>query len=255
MASLATRLLLCSIVGLVAYGYMQRAPVIPELIIVAQFDFKEGHAEEGARLLAASAQGSRKEPGCLRFDVMRDRALPSRLLTFEAFATAADLEVHKAQPHTKAWGAFQFGELKPVASKVVRHLSPVDWSPSDESPVIPELIIVAQFDFKEGHAEEGARLLAASAQGSRKEPGCLRFDVMRDRALPSRLLTFEAFATAADLEVHKAQPHTKAWGAFQFGELKPVASKVVRRLTVVEWQSRQASANYEVKVTSPRSRL
>ena len=124
---LVAKLVGCGVAGFLVYRYMVPCAG-PELIIVAEFNFRDGHADEGTRLLAASAQGSRKEAGCVRFDVMRDQAVPTRLVTFEAFTTAADLEVHRAQSHTRAWGAFQFGELKPVGSKRVMRLSPVDFT-------------------------------------------------------------------------------------------------------------------------------
>ena len=97
----------------------------PELTVLLELEVKPECIDECIKLLTASAQGSRQEPGCVRFDVMRDQEKPNTVYTYEAFASAADMDFHKAQPHTKAWGAFQYGELKPIVSKNLRKLTPV----------------------------------------------------------------------------------------------------------------------------------
>ena len=38
------------------------------------------------------------EPPAERFDVLRDQDRPTRLVTYEAFVTAAAMEAHKEQP-------------------------------------------------------------------------------------------------------------------------------------------------------------
>ena len=100
---------------------------VPDIVQVQVLQVKASSVRECADLLVANARGSRKEPGCLRFDVLRDRALPSRVVTYEAFATPEAAEEHKAQPHTRAWGAFQYGDSKPLISKDILKLRPVDF--------------------------------------------------------------------------------------------------------------------------------
>jgi autoinducer 2-degrading protein len=47
--------------------------------------------------------GSVREPGNLRFDVLRDPADPTRFLIYEAFADEAAAAAHKQTAHYLAW--------------------------------------------------------------------------------------------------------------------------------------------------------
>ena len=106
---------------------LNRPLKLPTLVLIVQLDFKEEAVDEAVRVLSAMAHGARAEPGCARFDVLRDQERPSRLITYEAFASPEAMEEHKARPYVKAWGAFQYGDSKPILKKhIVKH-SPVDF--------------------------------------------------------------------------------------------------------------------------------
>lgn len=51
----------------------------------------------------ANHAGSIREPGNLRFDVLRDPADPTRFLVYEVFADEAAAAAHKTTPHYLAW--------------------------------------------------------------------------------------------------------------------------------------------------------
>lgn len=65
--------------------------------------------EERERFLQAievDALGSeRDEPGCLRFNVLRDEADPNVYYFFEVYRDEAALEAHRAAPHYAVWRA------------------------------------------------------------------------------------------------------------------------------------------------------
>ena len=50
--------------------------------------------------------GSRKEEGCLRFDMLRDRSQPNKFVLYEAYKDEAALEFHNGTAHFKAWTDF-----------------------------------------------------------------------------------------------------------------------------------------------------
>ncbi len=66
-------------------------------------------AEERERFLKAievDALGSeRDEPGCLRFNVLRDQQDQNVYYFFEVYRDAAALEAHRAAPHYAVWRA------------------------------------------------------------------------------------------------------------------------------------------------------
>lgn len=51
----------------------------------------------------ANHAGSVREPGSLRFDVLRDPADPTRFVIYEVFVDEAAAAAHKATPHYLAW--------------------------------------------------------------------------------------------------------------------------------------------------------
>jgi autoinducer 2-degrading protein len=56
--------------------------------------------------IEADAIGSeRDEPGCLRFNVLRDQQDPNVYYFFEVYRDEAALEAHRATPHYALWPA------------------------------------------------------------------------------------------------------------------------------------------------------
>jgi autoinducer 2-degrading protein len=51
----------------------------------------------------ANHAGSVREPGNLRFDVLRDPGDPTRFVIYEVFVDEAAAAAHKATPHYLAW--------------------------------------------------------------------------------------------------------------------------------------------------------
>ena len=58
------------------------------------------------KAIEADALGSeRNEPGCLRFNVLRDQQDPNVYYFFEVYRDEAALEAHRAAPHYAEWRA------------------------------------------------------------------------------------------------------------------------------------------------------
>lgn len=53
--------------------------------------------------MAANHAGSVREPGNLRFDVLRNPQDPTRFLIYEAYVDASAADAHKATAHYLAW--------------------------------------------------------------------------------------------------------------------------------------------------------
>ena len=75
-------------------------------------------------VIAFDAKGSiGNEPGCLRFDVLRDEADPSKVYLYEVYADKAAFEAHGKTPHIakfrerfRGWRRDQVRSSKPSAS-------------------------------------------------------------------------------------------------------------------------------------------
>ena len=60
------------------------------------------------KVMHADAQGSRTEPDCPRFDLLKDEKDPTKFYFYEVYKDNKQaMDFHKAQPHYKAWTAFK----------------------------------------------------------------------------------------------------------------------------------------------------
>ena len=65
---------------------------------------KPEHVSEFMEVARYDAEHSEKdEPGCLRFDVIRDRDDPTRFYFYEVYRDEAALEAHRQTPHFKRY--------------------------------------------------------------------------------------------------------------------------------------------------------
>lgn len=52
-----------------------------------------------------NARGSRREPGCLRFDLLRAEDDPARFFLYEVYRTKDDFAAHQQTEHYQRWRA------------------------------------------------------------------------------------------------------------------------------------------------------
>lgn len=72
------------------------------LVVLAFFRAKPEHLAELCAALADLIRATRREPGCLRYDLHVAADDPTSFVMIEQWATPAALEFHMAQPHTQA---------------------------------------------------------------------------------------------------------------------------------------------------------
>lgn len=64
---------------------------------------KPEHVDEFADASRANHEGSIREPGCLRFDVLRSVDDSTRFVLYEAYVDEAAAKAHKETPHYASW--------------------------------------------------------------------------------------------------------------------------------------------------------
>lgn len=72
-------------------------------VTIVHVHVKAQHVDEFMVASRANHEGSIREPGNLRFDVLRDADDPTRFLIYEAYLDAAAAAAHKETPHYLAW--------------------------------------------------------------------------------------------------------------------------------------------------------
>ena len=72
-----------------------------DIIVIARATAKPGDERALEQALRAVAAPTRKQPGCMEFQLLRDASEPSVIVGFERWASEADHQKHLAGPHVR----------------------------------------------------------------------------------------------------------------------------------------------------------
>lgn len=72
---------------------------------MVRLDVKPERLDDFLKLVTFNASESRKEPGNLRFDVVRSIDSPTRFGLYEVYRDAEGIAAHRATPHFARWRA------------------------------------------------------------------------------------------------------------------------------------------------------
>lgn len=64
---------------------------------------KKKHLNDFIEITRKNHEGSTREPGNRRFDVLQSAEDPCRFVLYEAYASQQDAAAHKSTPHYAAW--------------------------------------------------------------------------------------------------------------------------------------------------------
>ena len=85
------------------------------VVLAVTWMARVGHENEVAALFIKLTEESRKEPGCIQYQVHRHKTEPRRFFIYEQYKDDASLEAHRAAPH---FLRFAKKELPRVADRV-----------------------------------------------------------------------------------------------------------------------------------------
>lgn len=74
-----------------------------ESVIIVHVNVNPERIEDFLTVAAHDAEESRKEPGCLRFDVLRDHTDPNKYVFYEVYRDDEAIAAHKETPHYASW--------------------------------------------------------------------------------------------------------------------------------------------------------
>lgn len=75
------------------------------LAIVVNIEIEEGKEAEAVAAFQANAAGSRREPGCLKWEWSQRVDDPSRFAIYELYVDQGAIDFHRKSPHFLAWQA------------------------------------------------------------------------------------------------------------------------------------------------------
>jgi quinol monooxygenase YgiN len=77
------------------------------ITLIVNVEIHSDRISEFLEAITIDAIGSRLEPGCLRFDVLRDQTDSNKFTFFEVYETPSAIDFHKGTSHFKAWSDFK----------------------------------------------------------------------------------------------------------------------------------------------------
>lgn len=100
---------------------------MPEPVhVVATFTPKEDQQQAVERILQGMVIASRKEPGCLRYDLYRTANSPHLFVLVEGYRDSAAFDAHRATDHYQAYRAHIAGLLsQPIQVQLLKALDAV----------------------------------------------------------------------------------------------------------------------------------
>jgi autoinducer 2-degrading protein len=75
--------------------------------VIVQASIEPDRMREFLDLIQTNAENSRKEPGCLRFDVLRSQESPNEFFFYELYKDVKSVNAHKATSHYALWADFK----------------------------------------------------------------------------------------------------------------------------------------------------
>ena len=85
---------------------MSSAP--PPFAVIVTVKIHSHRVTEFLEVMHKDAAGSREEPGCLRFDLLKDEKDPTKFYFYEVYKNGGEaMDYHKSMDHYKAWTAFK----------------------------------------------------------------------------------------------------------------------------------------------------
>ena len=89
---------------------------------------KEGREEDFREATRLNHEGTRTEPGNLRFDVLQNPEEPSKWMLYEVYRTPEDVKRHKETAHYLAWRE----KVSPWMARPREGVQMTPWYPAEE---------------------------------------------------------------------------------------------------------------------------
>lgn len=179
-----------------------------ELSVVVHFTARPGKEEKLHEWLTGLTGPTRKEPGCIRYELNQEIENKAAYTFAEKFVNRDAFEAHVKMPYALRFSE-QLDDL--VQSKqILLHkelLSLPKTEQRSEGNLTDAIIIIAHFTAQPGKAKELQEFLQTLVAPTRLEPGCLRYEVNQDLDDPSTFTFVETFANRAGFDAHCATPY------------------------------------------------
>jgi autoinducer 2-degrading protein len=186
-------------------------------VTVVHIQVRPDHVADFLDAIRTNHEQSIREPGNVRFDILESVDDPARFITYMAYRDEPTAKAHTSTPHLLAFRE-QVADWMVVPRENVRFngLYPADGHPPVEPGPRrvkgePMYVTMVYVHVKPEHVRDFIDGIRVNHEGSVREPGNLRFDILQSADDPTRFVAYEAYVDEAAAKAHKETPHYLAW--------------------------------------------
>ena len=152
---------------------------------------------------------SRREDGCVRFELLEQVDRPGHFAIIEMWKDQSAFDAHGMTAHAKqVRDALQSIRLSDYDQRPYKTLTIASATAVGNGQAIH---VVAHVDTVGGAQTDAPGLLTRLAEASRKEQGCLQFDVLQHTTRANHFTVTETWENRKALDAHAAAQHTKLY--------------------------------------------
>jgi quinol monooxygenase YgiN len=182
-----------------------------EVAIIAQFTARRGRESELLSLLQGLLEPTRREDGCLRYELNREVEGPRCFTFVERFRSSAAYEAHLASKHVRHFAELSADLVESRTVRLYRQLTPLaEGGTAITQGAETRVVVIAHFTAKPEKEQELSSFLRGLVEPSRSEPGCLRYELNQDLHDFSTFSLVEMFADRQAFDAHCDQPYIHA---------------------------------------------
>jgi quinol monooxygenase YgiN len=220
-------------IGLVAVlpasGLAQDATAGDERYTVTYLDIMPSARTTFSTALARYREASAAERGFKSLELFEQTGRPGHYVIVETWRDQASVEAHGMAPAATVFRA----SLESIRTSGYdqRPYKPSSTVSTGRRPPRGAVWVISHVDIGPGGGDAPA-MLRRQAEASRRDTGCLRFDVLQHTMRANHFTVIEAWAAQRDYDAHAAAMHSRQYR----DELQPVAGSPLdeRAFTAVE---------------------
>jgi quinol monooxygenase YgiN len=183
-------------------------PAADQVTVVAHLTANPGKEGDLLKLLRGLLDPTRKEAGCIRYELNQEIENPLAFTFAEKFTNPNAYAAHLKMRHVKKFAEQSIDLVEGRRVRMHRELVPVtgisgDKTGSDEA----QIVVIAHFTAKPGKEEELSTFLRGLVEPTRREPGCIRYELNQDLDEPATFSFVETFADRAGFDAHCRMPY------------------------------------------------
>jgi len=183
--------------------------------VVVHIEIKPESVDDFLKSMEAGVDKVRSkefDPGCMRFDVLRDRADPNKFVFYEAYVDDAAFAFHLNTSHFKAFEAFFAGGVVAgftATQYETTSLPPWAFQTSSSGEQPSSSAKLTSVEIKSECTEEFLEVMKDDVLKCRDpaDDGCRRFDLLRHRQDPNKFVFYEVYEDDEAATAHKPQAH------------------------------------------------